>query len=200
MTLSIWIHGRPKAQPRPRVTRNGTYTPKTANEWKQSVALSVKAAKPVETFLGPVAVSLAFHLPRPKRLMRAKDPEGTIEASVKPDIDNLVKAVMDAITDTGVIWKDDCQVYQIDASKWYHAKNGDPGCWIRIREATGQPLTESERYHMKTEFGVRMRENGKNKIKGEIYKTMYHYRLDIPLVKVPDRALVRWQIEWEDKQ
>jgi hypothetical protein len=40
----------------------------------------------------------------------------------KPDLDNLQKAVMDAITNVG-IWKDDALVFKVEAEKWYCADN-----------------------------------------------------------------------------
>jgi Holliday junction resolvase RusA-like endonuclease len=36
----------------------------------------------------------------------------------KPDADNLLKAVMDALTDAG-IWQDDALVFRTEAAKWY---------------------------------------------------------------------------------
>jgi Holliday junction resolvase RusA-like endonuclease len=38
----------------------------------------------------------------------------------KPDVDNLLKAVMDSMTTAGV-WKDDALVYVTEAGKWYAA-------------------------------------------------------------------------------
>jgi Holliday junction resolvase RusA-like endonuclease len=47
----------------------------------------------------------------------------------KPDTDNLLKAVMDSITQAGV-WKDDALVYFTEASKGY--AQGQTGARIKI--------------------------------------------------------------------
>ena len=50
--------------------------------------------------------------------------------SKRPDIDNLAKAVMDAINQVG-IWEDDSQVAHLDIRKIY---SEEPRCLITIRE------------------------------------------------------------------
>jgi len=48
----------------------------------------------------------------------------------KPDLDNLIKAVTDAITDTQRVWLDDSQIYEITATKTYALQFS--GCAVRI--------------------------------------------------------------------
>lgn len=70
----------------------------------------------------PVAVYLEFSLPRPKSVRRAHH-------SVKPDVDKLVRAVLDGLTKARV-WVDDSRVVSLAAHKLY----GDiPGVWIVVR-------------------------------------------------------------------
>jgi len=45
-------------------------------------------------------------------------------------LDNLIKAVTDAITDTQKVWLDDSQIYQITAVKTYALYAS--GCSVRI--------------------------------------------------------------------
>jgi Holliday junction resolvase RusA-like endonuclease len=69
----------------------------------------------------PLAVFLEFYLERPKTVKR-------LFPAVKPDLDKLVRAVFDGITD-GRAWHDDSQVIAVYASKHYGAT---PGVQIRI--------------------------------------------------------------------
>jgi Holliday junction resolvase RusA-like endonuclease len=72
-------------------------------------------------------------MPRPKAHLKR---DGSVKANSpvwhckKPDLDNLIKAVTDAITDTQRVWLDDSQICQISATKSY-ALNAS-GCSVRI--------------------------------------------------------------------
>jgi Holliday junction resolvase RusA-like endonuclease len=78
-------------------------------------------------------LQLDFFLPRPKAHL---DKHGVPKAQSpvwhckKPDLDNLIKAVTDAITDTQKVWLDDSQIYQITAVKTYALQQS--GCSVRI--------------------------------------------------------------------
>jgi Holliday junction resolvase RusA-like endonuclease len=114
--------GLPKAQPRPRAVVNKStgkihaYNPDTAKEWKQICeAMFLRYRKPI--IKEPVFFHVVFFMPMPQLML--KTCEGRcLPHTVKPDIDNLQKVVMDAATDAG-IWKDDSLVYASYAEKWY---------------------------------------------------------------------------------
>jgi len=61
--------------------------------------------------LGPVRVTLMFFLRQPKR------PKASVPIT-KPDVDKLARAVLDGMTDAGVI-RDDSQVTTLTARKRY---------------------------------------------------------------------------------
>lgn len=67
------------------------------------------ANPPIE---GPVSVVLEFWLPRPKSL-----PKRVVAHTKKPDLDKLVRAVLDGLT--GIVFYDDAQVVSVRASKGY---------------------------------------------------------------------------------
>lgn len=67
---------------------------------------------------GWVAVTVDFQFIRPKSVSVRKRPDMT----VKPDIDKLIRAVLDALT--GVAYKDDSQVIMVTATKHY-ARDGE---------------------------------------------------------------------------
>lgn len=80
----------------------------------------------------PVHVRAVFVFERPKSVKRDAP-------SVKPDVDKLARALLDAVTDAGV-WKDDSQVTDLHVEKVYGAA---PGVHVVISRADA-PLTESK--------------------------------------------------------
>ena len=136
MKIDIFIKGTPKAQPRAKATTWGgktrMYTPGSAKDWKECIKADLHPFWNMK-LSGPIKICLIFTLPRPKRLMRKKDPFHRIPHTSKPDIDNLEKAVFDAITDCGV-WVDDSNVYSSNVHKYYSGKQEFPGVGIIIEE------------------------------------------------------------------
>jgi Holliday junction resolvase RusA-like endonuclease len=114
------VLGIPKAQPRIKAARGGgwrpiIYTPGTANEWKAEVSrAALQAMEGASLPIGTgVEVGLVFLMPRPKRLER-RDTITLCDVPhlAKPDIDNLEKAVLDALKKAG-IYVDDAQVFLV---------------------------------------------------------------------------------------
>jgi Holliday junction resolvase RusA-like endonuclease len=112
----LFVNGIPKAQPRPRMASNNhVYNPPAADAWKAEVKAAFLQCRR-DTITAAVRLRVNFFMSRPKS-MKA----GTIENVPhvkKPDLDNLLKAVMDAMTEARV-WKDDALVYETEAKKWY---------------------------------------------------------------------------------
>jgi Holliday junction resolvase RusA-like endonuclease len=73
----------------------------------------------------PLEVLITFYLARPKTVKRK-------HASVKPDIDKLIRGTLDPLTQAGVI-KDDALVVEVSARKEY-CEPGQEGAWIQIVE------------------------------------------------------------------
>jgi len=79
---------------------------------------------------GPVSVEVVFRMPRPKSHYRA---DGRLKETAplwtwkRPDIDKLLRAVLDGMTDAGV-WTDDSQVVGVQAAKYY--SDGPPGAAV----------------------------------------------------------------------
>lgn len=133
------VYGMPKAQPRPRAfaPKSGkarVYDPGTAEHWKGQVALAFQDCSD-QRLSGPLEIRMTFLIARPVRLMKKSDDYGMIPHTMKPDIDNLSKAVMDTLTQIG-LWEDDKQVVKITAEKYYHGKASRPGALISIAELT----------------------------------------------------------------
>ena len=106
------FHVLPIACPRPRFTKFGSpYMPKPYVEWKKEMGKMITQMmeeKNMEMFVNPIKVVLEFHFFNENR------PWGPHQS--KPDIDNLVKAWMDAAQDVGLM-SDDSIVYEVQASK-----------------------------------------------------------------------------------
>ena len=112
------IKGKPMACPRPRATRQGrVYMPKEYNRHKKNLILQfiIQGGLQCSTKITEAAhVDITFVYPRPKYL---KGEELQVKTT-KPDIDNLVKTILDALTGAAV-WSDDNLVVSLSCSKFY---------------------------------------------------------------------------------
>ena len=114
--IKFIIEGEPHGKGRPRFGNGRTYTPKKTMEYEKLVAFSAHKASLKKTSSAISVEIMAIHK-RPKRLMRKSDPKGRIIKDTKPDIDNIVKAVLDGLKS----FFDDKQVYYLVASKYWSA-------------------------------------------------------------------------------
>ena len=107
---TMYAIGKPISQPRTRRAKNGgVYTPDNGvKAWKEQISLIAKTRFPRD-LKGPIFVMMFFLVP----LKSGKDMESHTK---KPDLDNLIKPVLDALTQAG-IWHDDSQVSAISAQK-----------------------------------------------------------------------------------
>lgn len=160
---SFWVVGRPVAEPRHRARaqevfevqrvwgldvlerriRARSYPAKTAESWKQRVALYSRSHAPAQPLEGPVVVWIDFYLRRPAFLRRYL-PERSIRHDVKPDRDNLDKAFLDALT-RARWWLDDDQVAGGGACKWYAPTDAPGGAHVIVLqiEEVGRPIRAS---------------------------------------------------------
>ena len=126
--MTLIIHGKPAPQPRVRAYRRGehagVYTPSTADAWKEQVMLAAGLYRGQFT-TGPLRLEVEFFLPR------SKAHKHDDYVAVKPDLDNLLKSTMDALSDVG-IWHDDAQVAAIVSTKRYESANQAIGAIIRL--------------------------------------------------------------------
>lgn len=115
------VDGAPVGKSRPRVTRNGSYTPKRTREYEKAVRCAASDAMHGHApFQEAVAVQVSAVVPIPKswtKKRRHDALDGDIQPKTKPDVDNYAKAAVDACN--GVIFRDDSQIAELTCRKMY---------------------------------------------------------------------------------
>ena len=99
---------RPKSKGRPRVTKNGTYTPKATREYEAAVRSYYKGPK----FDGPVSLTISLSPQKATVTVTEIDVE---PSPLRGDISNYVKGIEDALN--SVAYDDDRQIHLLKGSK-----------------------------------------------------------------------------------
>lgn len=108
---TVTINGQPLPMPRPRPNRyGGVGTPKAIREYKKAVAKAAEDewAEYLEDMVLPLKGACRLRLEFARATM------------VRADLDNLIKAVQDALL--GIAYQDDHQVSELVARKIHGAK------------------------------------------------------------------------------
>lgn len=142
--LNFDIPGVPVGKGRPRAAARGKhiqlYTPEKTASYEGVVALAARQAMAGALLLeGPVATTLEIRLPIPRSWSKRKQADalaGIEYPTKKPDADNVVKAIFDALN--GVVWHDDTQVVEIVVRKRYAAVPGVGVAISRVTNIDGQ--------------------------------------------------------------
>lgn len=120
MVGSVVAQGRPKLTTAPYPH---AYDPQKSREFKAMLAFCAQQemqSKGGEPFSGAVHLAIHVELPVPKSWTKTKREsalEGVTKPSIKPDVDNIAKSIMDALS--GVWYLDDKQVYCLSVIKTY---------------------------------------------------------------------------------
>ena len=120
------IPGVARGKQRPRATRTGrVYTPaQTVNQEAYIKMLAATAMRGFAPFGGPLVATFSIFVAIPKsynKQQRKLIDEGKLWPTAKPDIDNVVKLLCDAMN--GVVYRDDKQIVDLLVTKQY----GDAG-------------------------------------------------------------------------
>jgi len=126
MKYEFEVPGTIKGKGRPRVNSyTGTvYTPTTTKDYEylveQYFLLKYPKFKPLEGRLS-VSITATFNIPKStKKQDISKMLENTISPTKKPDIDNIVKIILDAMNKFA--FKDDTQITKLSVEKIYGAE------------------------------------------------------------------------------
>jgi Holliday junction resolvase RusA-like endonuclease len=123
-TWSILLELDPVAKGRPRFGKGFTYTPKKTKEFEKSAQALMRKQFWMQPLEGPIRMAIVFNFPRPAK---PKDKSWHI---VRPDLDNLIKAVSDA--GNGILYSDDSQVCELYACKKYVDQGRSPHISLTI--------------------------------------------------------------------
>jgi len=129
--LNFFVPGRPAPQGSKKSVGRGRFigAPEYLPAWRHAVTeLAIYAATEHgwDVIDGPVSLEVVFYLERPSTIKVNKRPHPI----VPPDVDKLVRAVSDALSDAGV-WHDDSQVVKLVAFKRY-ADNHEQGAFVSV--------------------------------------------------------------------
>jgi Holliday junction resolvase RusA-like endonuclease len=128
--IAFVVPGIPQGKARARSTASGRhYTPKKTADYESSIGWCAKVAMGAnEPLQGPLLVEIdAYSVPPLSWSKRKRDDalNGRVLPTVKPDIDNICKAVFDGAFN-GIVAQDDKQIVVLAANKRY-------GCTAEIR-------------------------------------------------------------------
>lgn len=134
--ISLDLYGIPIPYSRPRLSKGHVYDPRQKE--KEGAKWQLKSQYRNELLAGPLYIDAIFFMPIPKStstIRKRQMVHNKIHHMSKPDIDNLLKFVLDCLNKT--IIQDDRQIVKLSCEKKY---SQNPGTLIRI-----YPLSETQR-------------------------------------------------------
>ncbi len=117
--IYLTFPGRPVPWARVKRGRNGhAYTPPKQAEHRERLAWAIKEAAEGQELRGPVCVDAVFDYGKKETRLKiyGRGEKDTHYRDKIPDVDNLLKAVLDALQDSGVV-ENDKQVAYVRAEK-----------------------------------------------------------------------------------
>lgn len=133
--LIFEIPGEPKGKGRPRFTHTGhTYTPTETKEYEEKVIRAYKAKYRDRQYAKgiPLKMEIAAYFEPPKRVPKAKRAamlNHEIRPVKKPDSDNIIKIIADALN--SVAYYDDAQLAEVKIGKYY---SEEPKVFVMLTE------------------------------------------------------------------
>lgn len=144
--IQFTVSGQPVAKGRPRFRivrpRDGAefvnaYSPPETVAYEARVSMAAKIAMAGRfPSSAPIEIMLELRMQIPESWTKKKRLAaslGQVRATKKPDADNVLKGVKDAMN--GIVWVDDSQVVVVTVRKLYHA---DPCVIVAVREVAGE--------------------------------------------------------------
>ena len=140
--LNLFIPGKPQGKERARSTIvNGKslhYTPNKTRTYEGMIRTQAMEQMGMRAATRqPIALKLVINYAIPDSWPQWKwyaAQRGEVVPTIKPDADNVVKAIKDALN--GVVWFDDCQVTQMEVVKTY---SENPGVLVEVVQLNQHP-------------------------------------------------------------
>lgn len=123
MNLSFVVEGKAEGKDRPRFANGHVFTTEKTREFEAKVRRAAAEAMKwhdLEPATEPVTVTIICHYLPPKSATKKflnEIDQGFVMHDKKPDADNIIKAVCDAMN--GVVFDDDKRVASVHCTKWY---------------------------------------------------------------------------------
>lgn len=121
MYCQFEVEGEPRGKARPRAGRYSVYDPPQNREWEKKIRDAyLEARGMIDPTNEPVWVEIIAVFPIPQWAKRKKMPDKIQGGDVyqgKPDCDNIIKSVLDALNRTAYV--DDKQVYTVRCVRYY---------------------------------------------------------------------------------
>lgn len=132
-SYTITIPGEPVSKGRPRMTKRGhTYTPKRTVDYERMVQTLFHAEHGSPKLEGPIMIQLDLYFGIPKsrsKAARKRMQQGLERPCKRPDIDNCMKSVSDALN--SIAYKDDSQIVAAVIQKFW---SNEPRAVVTIEE------------------------------------------------------------------
>ena len=123
-TIAFTVPGTPCAKGRPKFARRGNfvqaYTPEKTQNYENMVKLAFMNKYAVLKLEGAIKATITAYMPISKsesKKKKAAMEAGLIRPKTKVDIDNICKAILDALNK--IAYDDDGQIVELHAKKLY---------------------------------------------------------------------------------
>ena len=130
--IEFVVEGLPVAKGRPRVTRNGTYTPRKTKDYEKLVQYSFRNQYKGQALQGALKIRIDFYMYIPKNTSKKRRKlknDKEILPTKRPDFDNLTKSITDALN--GLAFEDDNQIVEAHIYKYY---SDEPRAVVKIEK------------------------------------------------------------------
>jgi Holliday junction resolvase RusA-like endonuclease len=123
--VEFWVDGVPVPQGSKTLFRGRMVDSNPGlKPWRKTVRTAAEAALAGrDGFDEAVCILLDFYMPRGKTVRRSRP-------STRPDLDKMVRAIGDSLTDAG-LWADDGLVVTVHAAKYY--ADDQPGVNVKVK-------------------------------------------------------------------
>lgn len=134
--MDFIVDGKPQGKQRPRFSRisKTVYTPNKTAKYEKQIAKAYTDSGgkciPADCY---VSVNVSAFFPVPKSYSKKKREdclERKLRPDKKPDMDNILKVVLDALNE--VAYEDDKQVVELIGRKYYTESDGF--LWVSVEE------------------------------------------------------------------